>query len=301
MKKIFKNVVVTLIALGFSGGPTTAKEANPASASNSVTLAPKADATKRYEGSLANKKVLMLLADRPAWYRGGYAYLAGDNPSSLPRWINLDGKKNPDGSISLQEKVAGKITGQFRGRITGNKFAGTWSSPAGKKFDFTLVEATGPGPKFMADVVGPEDDRKIKTIRVYRGGQPVQSIPVDLPVFGFPSNYQYQNADYNFDGYPDFFLSIEDTARIYLLFDPAKNSFALAPASLQRIEATGVDYNANEVIEEWGGSQERGMNIYRFVNGQYCLVQENVVSGPAKTAGGRKKTYPVSPCQGRKE
>lgn len=267
----------------------------------SVTLTPHLAPTKRYEGSLAGKRIVLMLSDRVAQYTGGYVYITPTSPGHPLKWIELTGKMSADGTLSLLERVDGKLTGEFKGQIKQKIFSGVWSSPKGKKFDFSATESDLGSPKFIAEVSTSPTSKKLTKITVYQNQKLLQSIAVNVNVYGPIDSLHYDYVDYNFDGYPDFSLSSTNSDHLYLLFDAAKNSYVMAPESLQDIDVTATHYSTNEIIEEWGGNQERGLNVYKFVNGKYCLVEETTVSGPAETAKASKKTYPVSQCKSKKD
>ncbi len=295
-----KSLVISIAVAGSLAFSACAKENTPPAAHQSVTLKPRLGTTKKYEGTLASKKIVLLLS---AWgndYSGGYAYITPNQASGQLRWIDVAGKKNPDGTTSLAERLNGKATGQFKGKISGRDFAGAWTSPNGKRFDFSVAEENIGNPTFVAEVTGADDAKKIAKISVYKDGKLSQSIPANIEISSTADSLTYETSDYNFDGYPDFYLSGDDQGQIYLLFDSETNNYVVAPATLQAIKVTSSEYSTKQLFEEWSASGGVGANTYQFVNNKYCLIEETVVSGPAETAKTTKKSYPVSQCRGKK-
>jgi hypothetical protein len=95
----------------------------------------------RYEGTLADKRILMVLSLQGTNVEGAYAY-PKQGGNEAPRWIDLSGNMTAAGSVTLVEKFKDKVTGQFDGKIVANAFSGTWRSPAGKSLAFS-TSATG--------------------------------------------------------------------------------------------------------------------------------------------------------------
>jgi hypothetical protein len=220
-----------------------------------------------------------------------------------PRWIDLNGTANATGGVTLVEKFKDKVTGQFDGKISGNVFSGTWRSPDGKSLEFTAT-AVGASDNFriVARVASRDGDTKLKGLDIYRDQKLTQSLPADANIFTSLSNLHYDNRDLNFDGYPDLAVPVENGEQLYWLYDPAQHRYVDAPASLHDINVTHTHYSTNEIIEEWsGGSKSKGMNIYKYADGKYCLIEENTVSGEPEKAKISKKKYPVSQCKAKED
>jgi hypothetical protein len=87
------------------------------------------DTPERYE---KNKEVEMeLRVDRGGRVAGRYFYF-GDY-GSRGADIAIEGQVARDGTVQLEEKVDGKVTGRWRGRHDEAGLAGTWTDPTGKR------------------------------------------------------------------------------------------------------------------------------------------------------------------------
>jgi len=295
-KTIFASFAIAGAVLGMPSGWA----ANPPAKAESVTLTPVRKPAIRYEGTLSNKRILMVLSQQGTHVEGAYAYVK-QGGNDAPRWIDLSGNATAAGGVTLVEKFKDKVTGQFDGKIVGNVFAGTWHSPDGKSLAFSASAADiQDNLKVVARVEATETAHKLKGIDIYRAEKLTQSIATDANIFTSLSDLHYDNRDLNFDGYPDLSVPVENGEQLYWLFDPAHDRYVPAPSSLQDINVTHTHYSTGEIVEEWsGGPRSKGMNIYKYVAGKYCLVQENVVAGEPETAKSTKKTYPVSQCKGK--
>lgn len=289
-----KTIAVSIVAAGFFSQPAFSKTVENTTALRQVELKRSPDSVNKYDGLLASKKIVMQLSETSVGYIGGYAYISANQGSSPLQWIDLDGKKSSDGMVVMTEKVANKVTGQFKGKVSGNSFTGVWTSPSGKSFPFSLEAQINVAPTFIADVESSPDSRHVKKINVYSGKKLLQSVPMDVTLDDSDSNIEYQTLDYNFDGYLDFSLSLEDSGKAYLLFDTKSNGFVVAPRSLQKIKVTSIKYSTKELNEEWANGSYVGMNIYKYANGNYCMIEETSVSPSEKTS---TKKYPVSQCK----
>ncbi|WP_157201968.1 hypothetical protein [Massilia sp. Root335] len=289
-------LIASLVLAGAALAIPSAFAGTPPTKAQSVTLTPIAKSAARYEGTLSNKHILMVLSQEGANFEGAYAYVK-QGSQERPRWIDLFGSAKKDGVVSLVEKVNGKVTGSFSGKIAGNGFSGTWQSPAGRRLDFSAsaVPATG-DLAIVAHIETSGLDAKLKRIDIYRDKKLAQSFPADADIFTSLEGLHYDDRDVNFDGYPDLAVPIENGEQLHWLFDPARNRYLKAPASLQGINVTSTQYSTDEVYEEWSS----GMNIYKYVGGKYCLTQENIVSGEAGDDKISEKTYPVSHCKGKR-
>lgn len=289
-------LIASLALAGAALAIPSAFAATPPTKAQSVTLTPIAKSATRYEGTLSNKHILMVLSQEGANVGGAYAYVK-QGSQERPRWIDLLGSAKKDGVVSLVEKVNGKVTGSFSGKIAGSGFSGTWQSSAGRRLDFSVsaVPATG-DLVIVAHIETSGPDAKLKRIDIYRDKKPAQSFPSDADIFTSLEGLHYDDRDVNFDGYPDLAVPVENGEQLHWLFDPAQNRYVTAPASLQGINVTSTQYSTDEVYEEWSS----GMNIYKYVGGKYCLTQENVVSGEAGDDKVSEKTYPVSQCKGKR-
>jgi hypothetical protein len=266
----------------------------------SVTLPAVRKPPIRYEGSLSDKHILLVLSQRNMQYDGAYAYVKPEKQDS-PRWIDLSGSANKNGVISLTEKVDRKVTGTFSGKITGHVFSGTWRSPDGRSLSFSAA-AAGPTDslKIVARVEVTVEHKRLRGIDIYSGEKLTQSLPANASIFMLLEDLHYQPRDLNFDGYPDLSLPVENGDQLHWLFDPNQNRYVAAPASLQKVTVTAVEYSTREIFEEWDhGAEAKGMDIYRFVGGKYCLIEENKVLGEPETAKATTKKYPVSQCKAK--
>lgn len=80
-----------------------------------------------FEGKINNKYgIVMQLLILGSDVSGTYHYTSRKSP------ITLSGTLDSDGSIRLEEKTGGKITGQFAGTYTPSEISGTWISADGK-------------------------------------------------------------------------------------------------------------------------------------------------------------------------
>lgn len=289
-------LIASLALAGAALAIPSAFAATPPTKAQSVTLTPIAKSATRYEGTLSNKRILMVLSQEGANFEGAYAYVKPDSHEA-PRWIDLSGSAKQDGQVSLVEKVSNKVTGSFSGKIAGNVFSGTWQAPAGRRLDFSVSAVPAMGNlEVVARIETRGPDAKLKGIDIYRDKKLAQSFPADADIFTALERLHYDDRDVNFDGYPDLAVPVENGEQLHWLFDPAQNRYVTAPASLQRINVTNTQYSTDEVYEEWTA----GMNIYKYVGGKYCLTQENVVSGEAGDDKVSEKTYPVSQCKGKR-
>ncbi len=298
MKKRFSCLAV---AGAFLNMPS-AFAANEPSKIESVALNAVRKPPTRYEGTLSNKRILMVLSQQGATVEGAYAYVK-QGANEAPRWIDLNGTATAIGSVTLVEKFKDKMTGQFDGKIAGNVFSGMWRSPEGKSLEFTATAVGVPGNlKIFARVARTNGDMKLKGIDIYRDQKLTQSLPADANIFTSLPNLRYDNRDLNFDGYPDLAVPVENGEQLYWLYDPAQHRYVDAPASLRDINVTHTRYSTNEIIEEWsGGSKSKGMNVYTYAGGKYCLIEETTVSGEPETAKTSTKKYPVSQCKAKED
>lgn len=298
MKKLFAFLAAASACLSM----VPAYAANPSAKTESVTLNAVHKPATRYEGTLSNKHILMVLSQEGTTVEGAYAYVK-QGANDAPRWIDLNGTANATGGVTLVEKFKDKVTGQFDGKIAGNVFSGTWRSPDGKNLEFT---ATAIGAqdnlRIVARIASTDGDTKLKGIDIYRDQKLTQSLPADANIFTSLSNLRYDNRDLNFDGLPDLAVPVENGEQLYWLYDPAQHRYVDAPASLRDINVTKTHYSTDEIIEELsGGSKFKGMNIYKYVAGKYCLIEENTVSGEPEKAKISKKKYPVSQCKAKED
>lgn len=88
-----------------------------------------------YKGKIDNRyEIVMQLAINGENVSGTYSYTSNNTP------IELNGTLNGDGSINLEEKTNGKVTGQFAGTWTESEISGTWiSSDGNRKLPFLLT------------------------------------------------------------------------------------------------------------------------------------------------------------------
>ena len=266
----------------------------------SITLPPLHKPLTRFEGNLSNKNILIVLSQRDTQYEGAYAYVK-PGAQDAPRWIDLSGSANKDGVITLTERVGRKVTGTFSGKISGNVFSGTWRSPDGKDLSFSASTSKAADDlKIIARVEDDSGDTTLQGIGIYRGQKLMQSLPAKANIFTMLEHLQYDNRDLNFDGYPDLSLPVENGEQLHWFFDPNQSRYVAAPAPLQKTNVTAVEYSSNEVFEEWDhGAEAKGMDIYKFVGGKYCLIEENKVLGDPETAKTTTKKYPVSQCKAK--
>ena len=298
MKKLFASLAVASACLSI----LPAYAATPSSKTESVTLSAVRKPTTRYEGTLSNKRILMVLSQDGTTVEGAYAYMK-QGAHDAPRWIDLSGTANAAGGVTLVEKFKDKVTGQFDGKIASNVFSGTWRSPDGKSLEVTAtaVEAAD-NLRIVARVASTDGDTKLKGLDIYRDQKLTQSIPADANIFTSLSNLHYDNRDLNFDGYPDLAVPVENGEQLYWLYDPAQHRYVDAPASLRDINVTHTRYSTDEIYEEYsGGSKYKGMNVYKYADGKYCLIEENMVSGEPEEAKISKKKYPVSQCKTKED
>lgn len=298
MTKLFACFAVTGAFLSMSSAFAT----NEPSKTESVALNAVRKPATRYEGTLSNKRILMVLSQQGTTVEGAYAYVK-QGANDAPRWIDLNGTANATGGVTLVEKFKDKVTGKFDGRIAGNVFSGTWRSPDGKSLEFTAT-AVGASDnlKIVARVASTGTATTLKGIDIYRDQKLTQSLPADANIFTSLSNLHYDNRDLNFDGYPDLAVPVENGEQLYWLYDPAQNRYVDAPASLHDINVTHTHYSTDEIVEEWsGGSKYKGMNVYKYTGGKYCLIEETTVLGEPETAKTGKKKYPVSQCKAKED
>jgi hypothetical protein len=102
---------------------TTAAAANAAGSSVPTKF------DRKYAGAVGeNAKATMHLVRDGERVSGEYAY------TRVGRSIGLGGTATGDGALTLQETVAGKSTGEFKGQIgSDGAFTGTWTNPGGDK------------------------------------------------------------------------------------------------------------------------------------------------------------------------
>jgi len=296
-----KKLIASLTFFGAVINVLPASAAPPASKVENVTLAPAQEPAIRYEGSLSNKHILMVLSQLNGNYEGAYAYV---KPGALepPRWIDLSGSANKDGVISLTEKVDRKVTGTFTGKISGHVFSGTWRSPDGRSLSFSATAGPTDNLKIVARVEVTVEHKRLRGIDIYSGEKLTQSLPANASIFILLEDLHYEPRDLNFDGYPDLSLPVENGEQLHWLFDPNQNRYVAAPASLQKVNVTAVEYSTRELFEEWDhGAEAKGMDIYKFVSGKYCLIEENKVLGEPETAKATTKKYPVSQCKAKED
>lgn len=120
-------------------------EAKTAEVDASTAATPPAVATpakfdRKYAGTVGETaKATMHLVRDEERVSGEYAY------TSVGRSIALTGTAAPDGSIALQESVAGKSTGQLKGQLANDgTFSGTWTNAEGQKpLPFHFEESSG--------------------------------------------------------------------------------------------------------------------------------------------------------------
>jgi hypothetical protein len=296
MKKLFARLAVTSAFLSMP----SAFAANEPSKTESVALNAVRKPATRYEGTLSNKRILMVLSQEGTTVEGAYAYVK-QGAHDAPRWIDLNGTANDTGGVTLVEKFKDKATGQFDGKIAGNVFSGTWRSPDGKSLEFTATAVgTLDNLRIVARVASTDGNTKLTGLDIYRDQKLTQSLPADANIFTSLSNLHYDNRDLNFDGYPDLAVPVENGEQLYWLFDPTQNRYVDAPTSLHDINVTHMRYSTDEIIEEWsGGSKYKGMNVYKYAGGKYCLIEETTASGEPETAKISKKKYPVSQCKAK--
>lgn len=298
MKKLFASLAVASACLSI----VPADAATPSSKMESVTLSAVRKPPTRYEGTLSNKRILMVLSQEGTTVAGAYAYMK-QGAHDAPRWIDLSSTANATGGVTLVEKFKDKVTGQFDGKIAGNVFSGTWRSPDGKNLEFTATAVGAPDDiRIVARVASTDGDTKLTGIDIYRDQKLTQSLPADANIFTSLSNLHYDNRDLNFDGYPDLAVPVENGEQLYWLYDPAQHRYVDAPASLRDINVTHTRYSTDEIYEEYsGGSNYKGMNVYKYADGKYCLIEENMVSGEPEKAKISKKKYPVSLCKAKED
>lgn len=298
MKKLFACLAVTSAFLSMP----SAFAANEPSKTESVALNAVRKPATRYEGTLSNKRILMVLSQEGTTVDGAYAYMK-QGAHDAPRWIDLSDTANAAGGVTLVEKFKDKVTGQFDGKIAGNAFSGTWRSPDGKSLQFTATAVgTLDNLRIVARVASTDGDTKLRALDIYRDQKLPQSLPADANIFTSLSNLHYDNRDLNFDGYPDLAVPVENGEQLYWLYDPAQHRYMDAPASLRDINVTHTRYSTDEIYEEYsGGSKYKGMNVYKYADGKYCLIEENVVSGDPEKAKISKKKYPVSQCKTKED
>ena len=296
MKKLFASLAV---ASAFLNIPP-ASAATLLSKAESVALNAVRKPATRYEGTLSNKRILIVLSQQGTTVEGAYAYVK-QGATDAPRWIDLSGSADAAGGVTLVEKFKDKVTGQFDGKIAGNTFSGTWRSPDGKRLEFSATAGeVQDNLKIVARVASADGGTKLKGIDIYRDQKLTQSLPADANIFTSLSNLRYDNRDLNFDGYPDLAVPVENGEQLYWLYDPAQQRYVDAPASLHDINVTHTHYSTDEVVEEWsGGSRSKGMNVYKYAGGKYCLIEETTVSGEPEKAKISKKKYPVSQCKAK--
>ncbi|HEY4374961.1 MAG TPA: hypothetical protein VGN52_23770 [Burkholderiales bacterium] len=83
---------------------------------------------RSYAGAIDGKLAFnMELRKAGGVLRGSYRY-AGKSAA-----LDLDGKIAADGAFTLEEKSGDKVTGEFKGRLAGEKISGMWSTPKGAK------------------------------------------------------------------------------------------------------------------------------------------------------------------------
>ena len=296
MKKLFASLAVAGASLSILPAPA----ATLSSKSESVALNAARKPATRYDGTLSNKRILMVLSQQGTTVEGAYAYVK-QGTTDAPRWIDLSGSADAAGAVTLVEKFKDKVTGQFEGKIGGNTFSGTWRSPDGKRLEFTATAVeTQDNLKVVARVASTGNETRLQGLDIYRDQKLTQSLPANANIFTSLSNLRYDNRDLNFDGYPDLGVPVENGEQLYWLYDPAQHRYVDAPASLRDINVTHTHYSTDEIIEEWsGGSKAKGMNVYKYVGGKYCLIEETSVSGEPESAKISKKKYPVSQCKAK--
>jgi hypothetical protein len=94
------------------------------------------DTPERYE---KNKEVEMeLRIDDAGRVSGRYFYF--DAVTLAPGAdIAIEGRIARDGTVQLEEKAGGKVTGRWRGSASGSELSGTWTDPSGRrKLGFVL-------------------------------------------------------------------------------------------------------------------------------------------------------------------
>lgn len=297
-----RKLIASLAVFGAVVNVLHVSAAPAASKMVSVTLLPEQKPAIRYDGSLSNKHILMVLTQQDANYEGAYAYVKPGSQEP-PRWIDLSGSANKDGVVSLTEKVDRKVTGTFSGKFAGNVFSGTWRSPEGKTLNFSAsTSGAADDLKIVARVENVSDDTTLRGIDVYRGQKLTQSLPANANIFTVLDDLRYDNRDLNFDGYPDLSLPVENGKQLHWLFDPNQNRYVTAPSSLQKVNVTGAEYSTNEIFEEWDhGAEAKGANTYKFVGGKYCLIEVSKALGEPEKARLSTKKYPVSQCKAKED
>jgi hypothetical protein len=297
---ITKKLIASLVVFSTVGNVLPAWAAASAPKMVSVTLHPEQKPPIRYEGSLSDKHILMVISQQDTNYEGAYAYVKLGSSEPL-RWIDLSGRTSKNGVVVLTEKVGRKVTGTFSGTFTANVFSGTWRSPLGKTLNFSASRAgTSDDLKIVARIENVSDDTTLRGIDIYKGEKLTQSLPANAVIFTRPDDLRYDNRDLNFDGYPDLSLPVENDKQLHWFFDPRQNRYVVAPESLQKVNVTAAEYSSNELFEEWDhGAEAKGANTYKFVDGKYCLIEVSKALGEPEKAKLSTKRYPVSQCRSK--
>lgn len=123
-------ILAAIVALLLAG--TALAEASPSGWYRGLIgrTATALDTPERYG---ENKEVEMELhVDGSGRVSGSYFYFAADTLAPGAR-IAIQGRIARDGTVQLEEKVDGKVTGRWRGRHDEVALAGTWTDPTGKR------------------------------------------------------------------------------------------------------------------------------------------------------------------------
>ena len=117
-----------------SGGKNNSEIQDSTSTTEAPQQADDTASTERFEGKINNKYgIVMQLRILGSEVSGTYHYTSRNSP------INLSGYLDNDGTIRLEEKTDGKITGQFAGTYNSSEISGTWISADGKtKMPFVI-------------------------------------------------------------------------------------------------------------------------------------------------------------------
>ena len=238
---------------------------------------------RHYSGTVAGKTVEVDLQNSNGDLQGSYCYAPCNAKKAR---LSLAGPLQAD-RITLQEKAADTVTGNWDVTQADDTLKGQWSSPDGKRHypvmltrvkaknepDIDLVLVADALPEKTGDCGEPPT---VTGIKLFQHGKLLQQLTTES--HGTCQIYLPEWRDVNFDGNADLMIAQYLPAGPNIpqqtwLYDAGKKIWVDAPAAFQEITSPEIDTQHQQIISFWRSSCcSHGIDVYRWQGNDVVLV-----------------------------